>query len=82
MAGKKFNHASENWEKHGRCHRSLSLEVLRYHVDGTVKNFEEGDRIEHWWGTVIDKDKYPAISRMVSLPQLLPWANGNGGVII
>ena len=46
---------------------SLSLEVLRYQVDGTLKKFEEGDRIEHWWGTVINKDKYPAISRMVTV---------------
>ena len=46
---------------------SLPLEILKYQVDGTLKNVEDGERIEDWWGPIIDKGKYPAMSRMVTV---------------
>ena len=45
---------------------SLPLEILKHKVDGTLKNVEDGDRIEDWLSPIIDKGKYPAISRMVT----------------
>lgn len=46
---------------------SLSLEIVRFQVDSSIRAPEIGERVDTWWKPILKANRYPALSKMVTV---------------
>lgn len=43
----------------------ITQEIIRYNIDATLAQYQEGDNMVMWWAHVMSTGKYPALSEVV-----------------